>query len=701
MNRLNCHCYTRPVWILTVCLMVVFGLGTGCGLPAAASDDPPAAAQTSAHPIRDFADHCLKCTVGISCRVGPEASGQSYFGTGAVISENGLIITSTTVVPPGAEAIQVMFAGFESREGKFIEANEALETSVIKVEGAKLPFLPVARDLPQVGQAAYTLSNAHNVLQITGTTTFSAGLISGVYAVENIGGESVYAGLAVETSAAVNPGSDGGPIINQDGQICAIISLNVSEARWQGVGVPTKIILEQLASLKSNDLGLSFEPLAIRPPPSASALAIIQHAREMAPFLASIQVHRKYAPEQLPRSTFDGFRKGIGDWDAKSPVERAALTQFYFEALRLMEVNQMLRRPPQPTSGLVVSADGYILTSSFNVEEDPVFLSGKTDKPPEFVFPQKPEDLKKEPEGGWKRATNTIEKIMVTLPDGSQYEAKLLGQHRPMGIAVLKIEKTDLPFLDMGKSLTAPQLGTSAAIVGSHNGAPTPWTLNSGIVSAPNRNRGFQWQTDALLNYGNSGAPVIDDQGRFLGIATRPIDPLTVLGRIVTTEELPTWTSAPNSGVSMIARADRIAEVFDKLKTGDSTSVIPGPYMGIGPDPNRVFGTDVVVGSVAPGSPAGQAGLQAGDQLLTMNGEELRTWKDMIDHLANFKPGDKIDLLVRRPGITKKIIVNGKPVTNEADLRELMNSLKSGEKFEGQMIQEDTKVLPLILGERR
>ena len=648
--------------------------------------------------VRSLAEHCLKCTVGISCRLGEL---QSYFGTGAVITPDGHIITSTTVVPPGATDIVVMFPGFEMRPGVLTEANEALEATVIKVEATDIPFLPIMRDLPQIGEPAYSMSNANNVLQLTGTATFSRGIISGRYPVENSGGESLYAGLAIETTAAVNPGSDGGPIVNDAGQICAIISLNVPPARWQVVGGPTKILLEQFSVLRSGQLRLSFDPLPGRSATTTAPPPLVQHANAIAGFMASINVQRKHPPETLPRVPWESFRSMIVDWDGKPKIEQGALLQGYFELSRLMEVNQMLRRPATPSTGLVISSDGFILTSAFNVSEDLVFLEAKTGKLREFKFTANPEDMLKEPEGGYSREMNEVEKILVTLPDGSQHEARLVAQHLPMGIALLKIEKTDLAFLDLAQSMSAPQLGAETAILGIVGGTPSQFTINTGIVSAELRSRGFQAQTDALVNYGNSGGPVINDQGRLLGIASTPIEPRTIQGRIVTSPELVTWTIAPNSGVSMIARADRIAASLDTLKAGTSTINIPGAFMGIGPDTNRIFGKDVVVGSVAPNSPASNANIQPGDQLLSINKEPLESWKDMIELLQHYQPGDVIQVEVRRDAIVKQLQINGRTVATEGDLKELMKLLKPGEKFEGTFVQENTKTVTVTLGERK
>lgn len=666
--------------------------------PACVSHVSGQESAVEASAVQTLAEHCLKCAVGISCK---RDGYQSFFGTGAVITADGYIITSTTVVPPRAEEIEVSFQGFVNRPAKLIEANETLEATIIKVEADNLPFLPLAREIPRVGEPAYTLSNANNVLRLSGTASFSRGLISGIYDVQNIGGESLYAGQAIETTAAVNPGSDGGPIVNELGQLCGVISLNVSAARWQGIGVPTKVLLEQLSALKNSVVKATHDPLPGRAPPAELMTDLGRQAQQVAPFVVGIQVQRHFAPEVLPRMSVEKYCQQIPNWDQKSPLERGAFLRNYFDISRILEVNQMLRRPKQPASGLVVSADGHILTSSFNVEDDPIFIEKRTGIPRGFTFPLSADELFKEPEGGYDRGVNAVQSITVMLPDGSQHEAKVLARHLPMGVALLKIEKANLPFFDLAKQGSAPELGTPVGLMGSVPGGHTQYTLNSGIVSAAVRNRGFQFQTDALLNYGNSGGPVIDETGRFIGLATSPIEPRTALGRVFNAQELNFFSIAPNSGVSMVARADRLVDALEKLKRGESTLVIPGPYLGVGPDPNRVLGKDVLIGSIAPGAPAAQAGLQVGDQLLTLNGEELATWKDLIEHLQNFQPGEKVTLKVRRAGITRRLMINGKPVSNDSELQELMKSLKPNEKFEGTMVAEDTKEVTVTLGERK
>ncbi|RPH76392.1 MAG: serine protease, partial [Planctomycetaceae bacterium] len=510
-------------------------------------------------------------TVGIYCE---RDEYQSYYGTGAVISADGHILTSTTVVPEGAKNIQVVFDGLKTRAAQIVELSVPLETTLIKVEAEGLPFFPLATKLPAVGVRAYTFGNAHNVFRINGRATFSMGVVSGQYEIQDQGGESLYAGLALETSAAVNPGSDGGPIVNQAGQLCAILSLNFSPLRWQGVGVPITELTAKLESLKSGKVATSTTPLwpdanADEADPLAGA------ARETQRFLVGVQVNRKFAPEILPRMPWDRFIKTLPDFDKKPLPERARLQEEYFNAARLLEVNQLLRRPPQPVTGVVISADGYILSSLFNVGEDMVFKEKSTGQPKKFEFKTTINELTKFNQSESLREANPIEKIVVTLGDGSQKEARVVARHTPLGLVLLKVEAEGLAYLDVQAAAAEPQLGVPVGLIGFVGNPASSHTLNTGIVSVPNRNRGLQFQTDALLNYGNSGGPVLTADGKLLGFAGPPIEPRTIMGRVLSLEDLNNWPMAPNSGVAMVARVDRLIGSLNDLKAGKSIEQLP------------------------------------------------------------------------------------------------------------------------------
>jgi S1-C subfamily serine protease len=560
--------------------------------------------------------------------------------------------------------------------------------------------------MPTLGSLAYSASDVDRVLLTNGRASFSRGIISGGYDVVKQG-ESTYSGPVIETTAAVNPGSDGGPLVNANGQLCGVISLGVSPLRWQGVAVPTTVLLETFSPLRSPDVPLSFDPPAgLADDPTTRfaadrAAALGRVAAFMAPYLVGIEVTRKFSPEELPRIPWDEYRETIKNWDKLPKPEKLKRFGAFANLARAFEVNQLLRRPPGQVTGIVISPDGFVLTSLFNVGEDTAFAAKATGKLREFDPAAPIEKLLSDPPGGYARQPNAITTVSVVLPSGQRHEAKVIAKHEPLGVAILKIDAADLAAFDIMEGGTSPMLGDAVAVVGRSPGGPQPYTFNDGIVSAASRNRGYHFQTDALLNYGNSGGPVVDSAGNFLGLATAPIEPDTILGRLVPPQQLMRWTRAPNSGVGMIARADRIKAVLDAMKGGKSFDRIPGPFLGVVADMDRAFGEDVVIGGVAQGSPAEKAGLKKGDRLLEFDGVELKTWRDLTDRIAASTAGDAVTLLVQRPSKGPRLVVAGRDLETLEDLQRLKKTLRPGDTFEGVLTTEDTREIEVILEENK
>ena len=651
---------------------------------------------------RLIADHVLAATVGINASTD---DGASFSGTGSVITTNGHILTSTSVVPPDATEIKVMFPGFVPRPATLVASEPSLAASLIKVDGEGLAALPIARDLPAVGDIAYTASDVDRVLLTNGRASFSRGVVSGQYAVAKQG-ESAYAGGVIETTAAVNPGSDGGPLVDAQGRLCGVISLGVSPLRWQGVAIPTAVLLERFAALGSAEVPLSFEPpgdLATHPvtlAAAAKASDLERAAAGLVPFLIGLEVSRDQSPEALPRISWQEHRETIADWDRLPAPEKAKRFAAFATADRTLEVNQLLRRPAGPVTGLVVSPDGHLLTSLFNVGTDTAFLAKSTGKPRRFDPNEPLPKLMADPPGGLERTTNRITSVTAILPDGSRHPAEIIARHEPLGVALLKIDVTDLNWFDPATAASSPLLGDAVAVVG-RGPDETGTTLNTGIVSAPSRMRGYQFQTDALLNYGNSGGPVVDAAGNFLGIATAPIEPDTVLGKLFNRGQLMRWTRAPNSGVGMVARADRIAAALEAMKQGRSFDRIPGPFLGVQADMSRAFGEDVVIGGVLAGSPAARAGLRKGDRLLEFGGVELHTWRELTERVAASSAGDTVTLLVQRPSRGPRLVIAGRDIETLDDLKQLKRSLRPGDTFEGTLTTDDTREVEIVLEENR
>lgn len=656
---------------------------------AAAAEPLPAA--------RVVADRVLQSSVGIACS---KDEFITHTGTGIVISPDGHILTATSTVPAGAEKIRVLFPGFVTREATIVAVDDALAVSLIKVDARDLPCLPLARELPDVGSTAYTAGDVENALRANGRASFSRGIVSGIYTVPK-NPEAHYTGVAIETTAAINPGSDGGPLVNEQGQLSGVITLGILPLRWQGTAVPTKVLLERFAPFTSGVVKPDFQPLAGLPAraPADHPLRVV--ADEFAKHLVGIDVERKFKPEILPRVSWEEYRGSIADWDKLPKDQHGRKFAEYLNFARAMEVNQLLRRPAGPFTGVVISPDGFVLTSLFNVGADNALVSKKTGSPRTFTVGESIEKLIAEPEGGWDRRDNAVTKISVVLADGSRHEATLRAKHEPLGIALLKIEAADLPWLDLAGAAVSPQLGDAVGIIGYVPGDKPTYTLNSGIISAPSRLRGFLFQTDALLNYGNSGGPAFDRAGNFLGLAAAPIEPDTLQGQLIPPPQLMRWTRAPNSGVGMVSRGDRIRDALEGLKAGKSVQRIPGPLLGVEPDQSKAFTENVVLGGIAPGTPAEKAGLKRGDAILEFNGVELRSWPDLQDRISGCKPGESVQLKIQRRGGGPRLVIRGREVETLDDLQKLKKELKPGETFEGVLSTDDTRDITVVLGESR
>jgi hypothetical protein len=466
------------------------------------------------------------------------------------------------------------------------------------------------------------------------------------------------------------------------------------------------VLLERFPALGTAELPLSFDPpgdLATDPVTLAAAAKsadLERAATGVAPFLVGLEVSRDHSPEALPRISWQEHRETIADWDRLPADVKAKRFAAFATADRTLEVNQLLRRPAGPVTGLVVSPEGHLLTSLFNVGTDTAFLAKSTGKPRGFDPNEPLPKLMADPPGGLERTTNRITRVTAILPDGSRHKAEIIARHEPLGVALLKIDVTDLEWFDPATAASSPLLGDAVAVVG-RGPDETGTTFNTGIVSAPSRMRGYQFQTDALLNYGNSGGPVVDSAGNFLGIATAPIEPDTVLGKLFNRGQLMRWTRAPNSGVGMVARADRIAAALGAMKQGRSFDRIPGPFLGVQADMSRAFGEDVVIGGVLAGSPAERAGLRKGDRLLEFGGVELHTWRELTERVAASSAGDTVTLLVQRPSRGPRLVIAGRDIETLDDLKQLKRSLRPGDTFEGTLTTDDTREVEIVLEENR
>jgi serine protease Do len=254
-------------------------------------------------------------------------------------------------------------------------------------------------------------------------------------------------------------------------------------------------------------------------------------------------------------------------------------------------------RPDGPVSGFIVDAEGWIATTYFNVEGE-------------------------------------LKKVDVTLPDGTILPAEVKGWNVGADVALLKIEATGLPILKAADP-TEFRTGDHVIAVG-RDPEGRRVTANPGILSAAGRHNGRSIQVDARLNYGNVGGPLVDLEGRLVGMTNKvSVKKAGDLGQ--------------NSGVSMVVTSAWIAGELPKLKRGDRIQGGDGrPFLGVTGDITYEGGDGALIQGTQPGGSAEKAGLKGGDIVQELDGLPIKKFEDLRSAILKHKIGDVVKVKVKR-----------------------------------------------------
>ncbi len=272
-----------------------------------------------------------------------------------------------------------------------------------------------------------------------------------------------------------------------------------------------------------------------------------------------------------------------------------------------------LRSVPEMASGsgVIISDDGYIVTNNHVVDG--------------------------------------ADEVTVTLSNKKSFKAKVVGTDPSSDLAVVKIEAKGLPFLLYGNSDDV-RIGQWVLAVGYPLNLET--TVTAGIVSAKGRTLDINArqsntpiesfiQTDAAVNPGNSGGPLISIDGKLIGINSAIASP-----------------TGSYAGYSFTIPVNIVKKVVtDLMKYGTPQRA----YLGIKYAPDNISdeqkkqqgikdGDGVYVSDVPANGAAAQAGIQKGDVITKINGTALTSAADMVGQIATYRPGDKINISYMRDG---------------------------------------------------
>jgi Do/DeqQ family serine protease len=265
-------------------------------------------------------------------------------------------------------------------------------------------------------------------------------------------------------------------------------------------------------------------------------------------------------------------------------------------------------------SGVIISADGYIVTNNHVIENS--------------------------------------EKVSVTLNDKREFDAKVIGMDHSTDLALLKIDTEGLPFITFGNS-DALKVGEWVLAVGNPFNISS--TVTAGIVSAKGRSMGIIGdnyriesfiQTDASVNRGNSGGALVNLKGEMIGINTAILSP-----------------TGGNVGISFAIPSSIVEKVVkDLIEFGTVQRALMGVQIQditaeLAKKENLDALTGVYVSEVNENSAAEAAGIKTGDVITEIEGVKVQSPSELQELVGRHRPGDKINVTLKRDGKTKQIEV--------------------------------------------
>jgi S1-C subfamily serine protease len=188
------------------------------------------------------------------------------WGSGFAVDETH-VVTTTQVVPQSATRLRVILPGGASREAKVAGRSDADRVVLLEVEGGGLVPLRFAAARPAIGEMVMSAGNVFEITQRMWSLSYSVGGISGIYDLGK-GYDVFYSGPVLETDAAVNPGTFGGPLVNRKGEAVGMLVSAFSYRRWLGCAIPAdrvRVGLDRIAGKEPSPApaGGSFEVAAL------------------------------------------------------------------------------------------------------------------------------------------------------------------------------------------------------------------------------------------------------------------------------------------------------------------------------------------------------------------------------------------------------------------------------------------------------
>ena len=485
--------------------------------------------------------------------------------------------------------------------GKVVKRAPDIDSAIVKVDvppAAGFSFVvPRSADDLHVGSFTFAMGTSFGHAE-GGAASLTAGIVSAlVRAPESAAGAGAGRNLEIISSAAVNPGVNGGPLVDSEGALVGIVSSWGQLDEKNPYQLLAKAFpIDRIRAAYRGDPALAGVFSDSKPPPPRSKQsdlleeAIALAARAARSGVASLEIARKTP-----------FSKIVV---AKTPRGEVTIARY-----------------AGPVSGVVVSDDGYVVTSLYNLGNVLGLANGGGP-------------------GRLEQGLAEITGVVVHFPGGPSAPATLVAQDQQIGIALYKAA------LPEGKKVVPISPGVPEAVhvgrlvlcLGNPYGAlPAAEPLTTvGILSRihpPDADGAWRgdFQTDAAVTDANCGGAMVDVHGQCLGLATLWNPAMT--GR--------------SSGIGFGIPWERIAAALPSLKQGKSF-VYKNGWLGVGM--SDADSGAIRINLVADDSPAKKAGLLMGDVITVADGRKIALLQDVRDAIRAHDPGEKVKFLVRRAG---------------------------------------------------
>ena len=315
-----------------------------------------------------------KVHVRVARKVAPATvaiEGGGVRGSGVIIDKSGLILTSPTAAGTSSNRVTVLTKGSRSYTGKVLGRSNDRELVLVKIDaGQDLPFVELGdSDAVKQGQIAYVFGDSYDSIRADDQAAMSLGVISGIYELTQRHDKSLYTGKVLETSAAVNPSQNGGPLVDREGRLLGLVTLNYDDSKFTGLAVPVNALKSAIEKIRKDYsdapvvLGPTAEPKKppAETPPAKAEVGEPWLGLEVRPAAGGVEVTRVSRKSPAHRA---GLRRG----DVVTQIDSVRVLSE--EALQ----KAIARKSPEDTVKITVSRDGGgVLELSVKLAAKPVY----------------------------------------------------------------------------------------------------------------------------------------------------------------------------------------------------------------------------------------------------------------------------------------------------------------------------------------